>query len=257
MNVIHKFNRFELKYVLSLEQVKAFKKDLLKYVQVDPHGNDGKYRLQSLYYDTHDYRHYWEKIEWEKFRRKIRLRRYVTDEEFTDESDVFVEIKQRIDRVTQKRRVIMKYKEAKELLEEWIFPKEFRLQDKEVIDELYHLSTSQRLVPASITCYDRQAYFWTENDIWLRVTFDTNIWYMHENLDLKNAHPEWLMVPPKYCILEIKADDKIPYWVTELIANHGFGLIRVSKYCLSLEAAEVFPKSIFNMTPKITSLKKV
>ena len=63
MNVIHKFNRFELKYVLSIEQVEAFKKDLLQYVKVDPYGNDGKYRLQSLYYDTKDYKHYWEKIE--------------------------------------------------------------------------------------------------------------------------------------------------------------------------------------------------
>ncbi len=251
MWIIHKFNRFELKYVLSLEQVKEFKKDLLKYVTVDPYWENWKYRLQSLYYDTKDYKHYWEKIDWEKFRRKIRLRRYITDELFNEDSNIFVEIKQRIDRVTQKRRVLMKYKEAKDLLEEWIFPKKFKKEDKWVIDELYHLSTSQRLEPSAITCYDRQAYFWTENDIWLRITFDTNVSFMHKNLDMKNSHPEWLMVPPKFCILEIKADDKVPYWVTELIASHWFALIRVSKYCLAIEAAELFPKSVFNLVWKI------
>ena len=136
MKVIHKFNRFELKYVLSLEQVKAFKEDLLKYVKVDPYWNNWKYRLESLYYDTEDYRHYWEKIEWRKYRRKIRIRRYVTDEPFDDNSKVYVEIKQRIDRVTQKRRVWMTYAEAKDLLEEGIFPKNIRKEDKEVVDEI-------------------------------------------------------------------------------------------------------------------------
>lgn len=251
MEVIHRFNRFELKYILSLEQVEAFKKDLLKYVIVDPHWNNGKYRLESLYYDTKDYRHYWEKIEWLKFRRKIRIRRYVTDDKFDDNSKVFVEIKQRIDRVTQKRRVMMTYTEAKNLLEDWVYPKTYRKEDKEIIDELYHLSTSQRLYSSGITCYDRQAFFWTHNDIWLRITFDTEVWYMHKNLDLKNIQEEWLMVPPKFCILEIKADDKVPYWVTELIAHHWFKLIRVSKYCLALETAELFPKSVFNLVWKI------
>lgn len=251
MNVIHKFNRFELKYALSLEQVKEFKKDLLKYVTVDNYWDNGKYRLESLYYDTDDYRHYWEKIEWLKYRRKIRIRRYVTDEPFDDNSKVYIEIKQRIDRVTQKRRVGVTYGEAKDLLDEGIYPPNIRPEDKEVVDELHHLATSQKLEPAAITCYDRQAYFGTQNDIWLRVTFDTNVWYMHKNLDLKNIHPEGLMVPAKFCILEIKADDKVPFWVTELIAHHDFKLIRVSKYCLALEESEKFPKSVFNLVWKI------
>lgn len=247
MPVIHKFNRFELKYVLSLEQVEALKKDLLKYTVVDSYWTDWKYRLESLYYDTKDYQHYWEKIEGLKFRRKIRVRRYVTDEPFDDDSLVYVEIKQRIDRVTQKRRVWMTYGQSKRLLEDWIYPENYREEDKAVLDELHHLATTQQLFPAAITCYDRQAFFGTQNDIWLRVTFDTNVWYMHKNLDLKNIHPEWLMVPPKYCILEIKADDKVPYWVTELVAHHWLKLIRVSKYCLAIEAAELFPKSAFNL----------
>lgn len=252
MKVIHKFNRFELKYVLSLEQVESFKKDLLQYVMVDPYGNDdGKYRLESLYYDTEDYQHYWEKIEWLKYRRKIRVRRYVTDDLFDDHSRVYVEVKQRIDRVTQKRRVSMTYLESIHLLEQGIYPKEYRAEDKELLDELHHYSTSQKLLPAAITCYDRQAFFGTENDIWLRVTFDTSVWYMHKNLDLKNIHPEWLMVPAGFCILEIKADDKVPYWVTELVAHHDLKMIRVSKYCLALEESEKFPKSVFNLVWKI------
>jgi len=251
MKVIHKFNRFELKYVLSLQQVEDLKKDLEKYVECDPHWNNWKYRLESLYYDTQDHMHYWEKIEGIKYRRKIRLRRYVTDEPFDDDSNIFVEIKQRIDRVTQKRRVIMTYREAKNLIEQWVYPQKYNQKDKDVIDEIYHLSTSQKLLPSSITTYDRQAFFGTQNDIWLRITFDTNVGFMNQNLDLKNIQPEGLMVPANYCILEVKSDDKIPFWVTELIAHHWLGLIRVSKYCLSLEEAWIYPRTVFNLAGKI------
>lgn len=47
-----------------------------------------------------------------KFRRKLRIRRYELGDALTDETPVFVEIKQRIDRVTQKRRVSLPYAEA-------------------------------------------------------------------------------------------------------------------------------------------------
>jgi SPX domain protein involved in polyphosphate accumulation len=54
------------------------------------------------------------------------------------------------------------------------------------------------------------------------------------------------MLPPKFCILEVKANEKIPYWITELVSSHNIKLIRVSKYCQALESASVFPKSLFN-----------
>jgi 23S rRNA A2030 N6-methylase RlmJ len=62
-DAIRKFNRFELKYILTLEQVELLKKDLLQYVVPDAHAENGRYTLSSLYYDTPDRRHYWEKIE--------------------------------------------------------------------------------------------------------------------------------------------------------------------------------------------------
>lgn len=252
--VIHNFNRFELKYILTLEQVEELKKDLIKYVIPDSHGKWWKYTLSSLYYDTHDYRFYWEKIEGLKFRKKIRIRRYVTDDKFDENSLVYVEIKQRIDRVTQKRRVWMTYKEAKLLLEEEIIPQNYREEDKEVIEELLAMVKKDNLRPAAITIYNREAFFGTENDIWLRITFDTDVSYKQKDLDLIDAQPEWHMIPPNYCILEIKADDKIPYWVTELAANHGIRLIRVSKYCQALETAWLFPESVFNINGQLNNI---
>lgn len=49
-DTIRKFNRFELKYVLTLKQVEELKKDLANYVESDSHWKKGSYILASLYY---------------------------------------------------------------------------------------------------------------------------------------------------------------------------------------------------------------
>lgn len=252
-NDIRKFNRFELKYILSLEEAERLKKDLKYYIVPDKYGNAGAYTLSSLYYDSPDYKFYWEKIEGIKFRRKVRIRRYVTGEAFDENSKVYVEIKQRIDRVTQKRRVPMSYKEATNLIENYEYPKNFDEKDKVVLDEIIEMSKVNNLRPSAITTYDRQAFFWTDNDAWLRVTFDTFVSYKKNDLDLTHSQAEWFMLPPKFCILEVKANERIPLWITELVSSHNIKLIRVSKYCQALESAKVFPKSLYNTDFVITS----
>jgi len=61
-HTIRKFNRFELKYLLTLKQAEQFKSALRAYLVPDEHGQDnGRYALTSLYYDSPDLRCYWEK----------------------------------------------------------------------------------------------------------------------------------------------------------------------------------------------------
>ena len=103
-HTIRKFNRFELKYLITLKQAERFKSVLRAYLVPDKHGNNnGCYALTSLYYDSPVLRCYWEKEYGLRFRRKLRIRRYETDEPLTEETPIFLEIKQCIDRVTQKR----------------------------------------------------------------------------------------------------------------------------------------------------------
>jgi len=86
-HTIRKFNRFELKYLLTLQQAEEFKVALKAYLKPDEHG-DGRYALTSLYYDSPDLRCYWEKVDGVKFRRKLRIRRYETDEALLPETPV-------------------------------------------------------------------------------------------------------------------------------------------------------------------------
>jgi SPX domain protein involved in polyphosphate accumulation len=241
-STIRKFNRFELKYLLSLEAAEAFRRELGAYLQVDGHGNgDGDYAVSSLYYDSADYRFYWEKVEGIKFRRKLRIRRYETQARLTPDTHVFVEIKQRLDRVTQKRRAMLPYWDTLQLCNERSIP-EHRPQDRAVVEEIYTMLHQYNLRPASLVSYMRQAFVGSDYDIGLRVTFDTNLRYRVDDLQLHSKQIGRFLLPPDRVVMEIKANERVPYWLTELVAAHNFRLIRISKYCHSLEIADRVPR---------------
>jgi hypothetical protein len=43
--------------------------------------------------------------------------------------------------------------------------------------------------------------------------------------------------------MEIKVNERIPHWLTEMIAAHDLQMVRVSKYCRSIEAAQDMPSA--------------
>jgi SPX domain protein involved in polyphosphate accumulation len=55
------------------------------------------------------------------------------------------------------------------------------------------------------------------------------------------------IVPPHLSVVEIKVNERVPYWLTELVARHNVNLIRVSKYVQSVEAFGRAPRSIFHL----------
>jgi len=236
-STIRKFNRFELKYVLSIEKAREFAQAVKSFLNVDSYGENGKYAITSLYYDSPDHRFYREKMEGLKFRRKLRIRYYEKKEPLTNESPVFVEIKQRIDRVTQKRRVKMSLKDALKLCNKGIMPDSYDPNDTPTLEEVQSMVLLYRLRPTIITSYFRHAYIGTEYDMGLRVTFDTNIRYRDNNLDLTSKNIGKFMIRPTLSVMEIKANESIPYWLTEMIGEHNVPLVRVSKYCQAIDVS--------------------
>lgn len=238
-HTIRRFNRFELKYLLSLQQAEIFKKALRAYLLADEHGNgNGRYALASLYYDSPDFRCYWEKVDGVRFRRKLRIRRYETpDAPLTEDTPVFVEIKQRLDRVTHKRRVILPYGEALRLCNERQMPEHVAPEDEAVMDEIYAYLWQYNLRPVGIVRYERQAFIGTDYDLGLRVTFDTSLNYQVHRLRLDEQPSSLPMLSPDRVVMEIKVNERIPYWLTEMIAAHNLKMIRISKYCRAIEMA--------------------
>lgn len=239
-HTIRKFNRFELKYLITLQQAERFKTALRPYMLQDEHGVNGKYGLTSLYYDSPDLRCYWEKEYGLRFRRKLRIRQYDTNEQMTEETPVFLEIKQRVDRVTQKRRVVLSYKDALRLCNDRKLP-ENSSENRETLEEMYVFLWQYNLRPVSIVRYDRQAFMGTQYDMGLRVTFDTNLSFQSHNLHIHEKPSALPMLSPNQVVMEIKVNERIPIWLTGLIADHNLKMVRVSKYCRSIETAQKTP----------------
>lgn len=247
MAEIRTFNRFELKYLIPIELVETLKDHFSKYMKTDDNGDDsGWYSITSLYYDSDDYRCYWEKIEWLKYRRKLRIRYYEWKDKLRDDDIVFAEIKQRVDRVTQKRRVPLPRKDAKLLCNQREIP-EHDSKDSATVQEIAHFAYEYNLQPTCITSYFRQAWVWTDKDPWLRITFDTNIRERHKDLDLASKKIGQVMIPLNMSVMEVKANEHLPFWIIELISKYSLRLVRVSKYCQGMETAQRVNESVFHI----------
>ena len=237
-NYIRSFNRYELKYLLDFQHAKEVIEHLQDYVVPDPYGDRfGNYVLSSLYFDSDDFLFYWEKQEGLKYRRKLRIRIYETKEKVTPNTPAFVEIKERIDKIIRKRRIRMPYKDAITLCHERKMIK-VEKKDELIVEEILHMLHAYDLHPQCITSYHRRAFNGTKFDPNLRITFDTNLRYRRENLDLSEKKMGKFMFPPETVIMEVKANNSIPYWITQFVADHNIQLQRVSKYCAGLERAQ-------------------
>ncbi|MBN1887130.1 MAG: polyphosphate polymerase domain-containing protein [Thermoflexales bacterium] len=239
---IRKFNRFELKYLITQEQAAQFRAALGAYLLPDEHSHDdGRYTLASLYYDSPDLRCYWEKVDGVKFRRKLRIRRYENGDPLTDETPVFVEIKQRVARVTQKRRVVLPYGQALRLCNDRQIP-DHAPGERATVEEIYAFVWQYNLRPASIVRYARQAFVGTNYDIGLRVTFDTALTAQASPLHLHEPPAGVPMLGAHWVVMEIKVNERIPYWLSELVAAHNLQITHISKYCRSIEATGDAPR---------------
>lgn len=247
-DTIRKFNRFELKYVITLRQAEQFRQSLASYLIPDTQGNTGRYSLTSLYYDSPDLRCYHEKENGLRFRRKLRIRHYENGEPLTEQTPVFVEIKQRVDRVTQKRRTVMNYGDALRLCSSRQLTDDYP-EESQFLEEVYAFLWQYNLQPASIVRYNRQALMGTEYDPGLRVTFDTDLCFQPCRLRLHEDTCSIPLLPPNKVVLEIKVNERLPYWLVNMIADHNLELTRISKYCRSIEVSRRMPVQHWQLLP--------
>ncbi len=237
---IKEYSRYELKYVINETQRQQLAAALPDYMRPDAMGDQyGRYNITSLYYDSEDYKAYWDKIEGHKFRRKVRVRVY-GNQTITPQTPCFAEIKQRLNKTLQKKRVKLPYEIAIVLCGGGEPVSGASATEQAVIEEIQYLYYTLQLRPACVVSYERQAFEGSEYDPGLRVTFDTNLKGRTHDLSLLSigrAESDYF-VPPGWCILEVKVNYRVPYWLTELLGQYRCTLRRVSKYCTALEQSK-------------------
>lgn len=211
--------RFELKYLLTPEQVDFFRRRLLRHMQADQYGLTS---IASLYYDTPDGRLIRQSMEKPPFKEKIRLRSYGLA---TDVSPVFLELKRKAHDVVYKRRV-----QTTVPLAQAFFEREHNLDaDGQIGREItYFRDYYRELAPSCLIIYDRTAY--VEPDGLLRLTIDDNPRYRTEDLDLRISMEGISLLPPGYSVLEIKVQEVVPLWLSALLDEGKIYKRSFSKY---------------------------
>jgi hypothetical protein len=231
---IRSFNRYELKYVIHASQIDGIVADVLGQMSPDRHGDaSGSYVISNLYYDSPELHMLQSKIFGTNYRRKLRVRIYGNGTHEPPRT-AMVEIKQRLSRTTQKRRVVVPIDEALRICEarstwQWDDP-----VDHAVADEIRSLVLALALRPACTISYRRRAFVGSKFEPGLRLTFDTDLWGAPPRLDFYTLRPTTFLMPRDWSILEIKVDDRVPNWINELVTRHDCQLRRVSKYCLGM-----------------------
>lgn len=209
------FHRLEYKYVVTLEQYNNIIDEIKKYVKEDEYG---KTTIQSLYFDTPNFRLIRESIEKPEFKEKIRLRSYGL---VNSDKLAYLEMKRKSNGVVYKRRLKMKEQDAFDFIG---FKNDG--DDSQIAKELkYFRDFYQELRPSMLLLYDREAYL--END--LRITFDTNVRYRLNDLNLSTSL-DGIELIEGLILMEIKTINAMPLWLVKLLSDNKIYKTSFSKY---------------------------
>lgn len=208
---IEVFNRQELKFVISQAQHEAILPTIRKHMRLDRHNLNGKtYRLYNLYIDTADralIRHSMSKPT--IYKEKIRIRSY---QPLTPNSLVFLEVKKRYKKITNKRRTLLTFDEALEFVEIGTPPILQDYMNPQVVSEFAVILERQHYRPTAYINYDRMAFHALDEASDLRITFDANL--ISRSYGNDSLHR---LLDKDAFIMEVKSINNIPLWLAELL----------------------------------------
>jgi len=211
------FNRFELKYIITPQQMREVIFALGDRVKADEYGET---TIQSLYYDTDNYRLIRRSIERPTYKEKIRLRSYGLAKQGTK---VFLELKKKAYSSVFKRRIMLTEQEADNLLFHKIKP-----YDSQILREIeYFRDLYGNLRRSVLILYDRTAFF---GDDELRVTFDKNVRYRTQRLNLCSDLEGTHLLGEGQILMEIKLKGGMPIWLSKILSELKIYKTRFSKY---------------------------
>ena len=211
--------RYEMKYILSPMQNEYLIKRLEGHMKTDEYGLTS---IASLYYDTPNYRLIRESLEKPEFKEKIRLRSYGLASE---SSPVFLELKRKANGIVYKRRI----RSEIPIVDKFFKGKAEICEGGQINREITAFRDYYKtLIPACLIIYDRIAYFEPGGD--LRLTVDSNPRYRTDELDLTTSMEGTSLLDDGYSILEIKVQQAMPMWLTQILSDGRIYKSSFSKY---------------------------
>ena len=216
------FRRYELKYLLTLDQKNALLQTMEPYMKLDKYGRS---TIRNIYFDTDSYRLIRRSIEKPLYKEKLRIRSYHA---VTPGENVFLELKKKYKGVVYKRRLVLPYEQAQAALDGTLADGGFFATEAQVLREIRAFCDLHRPVPALYLAYDREAYS-AKDDSELRITFDRRIRYRWEDVNLLRDEGE-LLLPEDMVLLELKLPVAMPLWLVRALEKAQLTPTSFSKY---------------------------
>lgn len=232
------FNRLEVKYWVDRTTRTALTRDLLAFMRPDTHSSSAEgYLVRSIYYDTHDYMAYHEKLSGAAMRHKLRSRAYGANP--GDSKLVRFEVKSRYLTYIFKTTVDIpraEYEEVDFALKSGLLPPARLMNDDGVSKEFFRLQRQYNMLPKVLIQYRRQAFERMETGRRVRANFDDEL-CASSNLDLLGPlQGARRLQQYNRAIFEIKVDGHLPYWMHQLISKYNLQSQAISKYCYGVRS---------------------
>lgn len=213
------FQRYELKYLLDLRQLRAVLAAMAPHMVPDEYSHSS---IRNLYLDTPDFRLIRRSLEKPVYKEKLRVRSYGRA---AAQAPVFVELKKKYRSVVYKRRISLPQDRALACVAgtaPW--------PESQIGAELaYAAGFYETLRPAVFLSYERDSFRGTA-DKEFRVTFDRDIRYRREALTLDSDTSGIPILPSDRVLMEIKVAGGLPLWMARALSEQNIFKTSFSKY---------------------------
>lgn len=216
--------RREMKYILKGEERENYINVFDGVLKRDSFSKNSSYKVRSLYFDTPYDKDFYEKINEQEVRKKVRIRIYSPHDKFAK-----LELKQKQDVFQKKRSLKITREDALKLMDG-----QYSVllgYTEEFAKEMYTIMSEGCYKPKTVIEYDRLAFMAKENHI--RITFDYNICSSELYFNIFDENLVLYPVMDKYyTILEVKYDKFMLGYIADIIKGIDKRPITSSKYCM-------------------------
>lgn len=213
--------RHELKHEISKLDYLVLKSRLLTVVTPDYNGDNGKYKIRSLYFDNIYDSALREKVDGVNCREKFRIRSYNDNTDF-----IRLEKKSKINGLCNKVSAEITAEEVSKIISGDL---EFmQHSNKSLINELYLKMNTKCLLPKTIVDYTREAFLFAPGNV--RITLDYDIKTGLTCTDFLDPNAITMSACDDTIILEVKWDEFLPDIISSIIQLKGRKCSPFSKY---------------------------
>lgn len=224
---IEVFNRHESKFLIDTTIYKQIENKLLQHMEIDEYNKNHEfYTISNLYFDTKGNNLIRNSLSKPNYKEKLRIRAYGVPK--MDEK-VYLEVKKKVCGVVNKRRSSLKLEEAYDFVATGKKPDIKDYMNTQVINEIEYILKFYDLEPKLYLAYDRKAFFSKTNRD-LRITFDSNIRTRRYDLKLESGDYGENLLDKNKWIMEIKAENNMPLWLSNMLSEFKLYKSNYSKY---------------------------